>query len=111
MWYATGRALVTTRLGFPEWAAGPWIAEPLSYLGYKVLLPGTVLALALVDLPARLEERRPAWRDSHRASSLALSLDSARNTSLFAIVAGALLPGFLHEPHVVLDHGSARCGA
>jgi hypothetical protein len=95
LWYATGRALLTTRLGFPEWAPVPWAADPLSYLGYKILLLGTVPALAYVIY-------RRGWRnvDQRGVILVVASLvifESARNTSLVAIVAGAILPGFLHE--------------
>jgi len=95
LWYATGRALLTTRLGFPEWAPVPWVAEPLVYLGYKILLPGTVITLAYVIY-------RRGWRNVDQrgvilvVASLVLFV-SARNTSLVAVVAGAILPGFLHE--------------
>ncbi|HEX4139071.1 MAG TPA: hypothetical protein VHY09_01905, partial [Candidatus Methylacidiphilales bacterium] len=96
LWFATGRALVTTRLGFPDWAAVSWIGAPLSYPGYKILLPGTVLMLAYVIY-------RRGWKNVDREGViltgvfLALALDSARNTSLFAVVSGAVLPGFLRD--------------
>ena len=95
LWYTTGRALLTTRLGFPEWAPVPWLTAPLSYLGYEVLVLGTVLTLAYVIY-------RRGWEnvDQRGVILVAISLvlfNSARNTSLVAIVAGAILPGYLHE--------------
>jgi hypothetical protein len=96
LWYATGRALLVTRLDFPEWAPVSWIGAPVSYLGYKILLLGTVLSLAYVIY-------RRGWKNVDQQGViltgifLAFALESARNTSLFAIVAGAVLPGFLHD--------------
>jgi len=95
LWYATGRALLTTRLGFPEWAPVPWTTDPLSYLGYKILLIGTILTVPYVIY-------RRGWRnvDQRGVILVAISLvlfHSARNTSLFAVVAGSILPGYLHE--------------
>jgi hypothetical protein len=94
LWLATGRALVTTRHGFAEWAAVSWLS--VDYPGYKVLLPGAVLTLAYAIY-------KRGWRHVDQQGViltgvfLALALESARNTSLFALVAGAVLPGFLRE--------------
>lgn len=95
LWYTTARALVTTRYGFPEWAPVPWIDAPLSYFGYKVLLPGSIIMLALAIW-------RRGWKEVDREGVIlvglfALLFVSARNSSLFAIVSGAVLPGFLRE--------------
>jgi hypothetical protein len=96
LWYTTGRALLTNRLDFPEWGAVSWISDPVSYLGYKILLPGTVLTVGYAIF-------RRGWRNVDQQGViltgifLALAVDSARNTSLFAVVAGAVLPGFLHD--------------
>jgi len=95
LWSTTARALVTTRLGFPEWAPVPWSDSPFNYLGYKVLLPGTVLTLAYAIY-------RRGWKNVDQPGVILVGLTallflSARNTSLFAAVAGAVLPGFLHE--------------
>ncbi len=97
LWTSTARALVAHRQGFGEWAAVAWSGETLSsYAGYKVLLLGTVITLSYAIY-------RRGWRGVDRAGVLLvavfmlLALDSARHTSLFAIVAGAVLPGFLRE--------------
>ena len=95
LWYATGRALLTTRLGFPEWAPVPWIESPLSYLGYEVLLIGAAFTLALVIY-------RRGWNNVDRKGVILVCIFaalfiSARNSSLFAVVAGSILPGFLRE--------------
>ncbi len=95
LWYSTGRALLTTRLGFPEWAPVPWIESPLSYIGYEVLLIGTVLTLALVIY-------RRGWNNVDQEGVIlvgvcAVLFVSARNSSLFAVVAGSILPGFLRD--------------
>jgi hypothetical protein len=97
LWTSTARALVAHRQGFGEWAAVVWIGEPISsYAGYKVLLPGAIVTLAYAIY-------RRGWRGVDRSGVLLvglfmlLALDSARHTSLFAIVAGAVLPGFLRE--------------
>jgi hypothetical protein len=96
LWSATVRALLAPRPGFAEWAAVLWIDAPASYPGYKVLLPGSVVTLAYAIY-------RRGWKNVDREGVilcgifLALALDSARNTSLFAVVSGAVLPGFLHE--------------
>ncbi|MCE0482706.1 MAG: hypothetical protein LV479_00540 [Methylacidiphilales bacterium] len=92
LWISTGRALTVTRHGFNEWAPVSWWPEPLSYPGYKLLLFGTIVALVLLV-------RFRGWRRlDYRAFILlvlflVISLTSVRHTSLFAAVAGALLPG------------------
>jgi hypothetical protein len=103
LWVSTGRALLTTRSGFDEWAPVSWWPEPLAYPGYKLLLCGAVVALALMI-------RRRGWKGADRPAiiliggALALSLVSARHTSLFAAVAGALLPEFFSaEPRLAGD--------
>jgi hypothetical protein len=91
LWLSTGRALLTTRRGFDEWAPVSWLHEPGAYPGYKLLL--LVVVAALVAL---IWTR--GWRRIDRSATLligaalVLSLTSARHTSLFAAVAGALLP-------------------
>jgi hypothetical protein len=96
LWTATGRALLATRQGFPEWGAVSWLAVPAIYPGYKVLVIGTVSTLAYAIY-------RRGWKQVDERAViltgvfLALAVDSARHTSLFAIVAGAMLPGFLRD--------------
>ena len=95
LWYTTGRALLTTRSGFPEWALVPWIDSPFSYIGYEVLLCGAIITLGYAIY-------RRGWSNvDHQGVILvgisALIFVSARNSSLFAVVAGSVLPGFLRE--------------
>jgi hypothetical protein len=96
LWIATGRALVTTRVGFPEWGPVPWLGAPGNYLGYKMLLVGTVLALGYAIY-------RRGWKAVDQRGVIftgvfmLLAMSSARHTSLFSVVAGAVLPGFLRE--------------
>jgi hypothetical protein len=93
LWVATGRALVITRNGFGEWAPVTWLGQPETYLGYKLLLLCVLAALAI-------QFYRKGWRRLDPASVifivvfLLLALDSARHTSLFAIVAGTFIPNF-----------------
>lgn len=92
LWMSTGRALLTTRNGFDEWAPVSWWPDPLQYIGYKLILCITVIALAILI-------HRRGWRQIDRPAilllvgALVLSLLSARHSSLFASVAAALLPG------------------
>jgi hypothetical protein len=92
LWIATGRALVTTRRGFNEWGPVSWISELGSYPGYKLLLLSVLVALAI-------QIYRKGWRQIDRLGVILigvfmiLAMISARHTSLFAIVAGALVPG------------------
>jgi hypothetical protein len=96
LWIATGRALLATRYGFPEWHAVAWSDSPMIYPGYKILLLGTVVTLAYAIY-------RRGWKQVDQQGViltgvfLLLALTSARHTSLFAIVAGAVLPGFLRD--------------
>jgi hypothetical protein len=91
LWVSTGRALFTTRRGFPEWAAVSWFSEPLNYPGYKLLLAAVVVALAI-------QIYRKGWKQIDRTgvilvgAFMLLAMTSARHTSLFAVVAGALVP-------------------
>jgi hypothetical protein len=92
LWIATGRALVTTRRGFGEWGPVPWFADPLAYPGFKLLFLGVLAALAL-------QIHRKGWKQVDRPGVIligvfmVLAMISARHTSLFAVVAGALIPG------------------
>ena len=92
LWVSTGRALVISRHGFGEWGPVAWISEPGSYPGYKLLLVAVILALAI-------QFYRKGWRRLDQPAVIfigvfmVLALDSARHTSLFAVVAGAFLPG------------------
>ncbi len=93
LWIATGRALVATRRGFGEWAPVSWGTEPLAYPGYKLLLIVVAGALAIQIF-------RKGWRQLDQREVILvglftiLAMISARHTSLFALVAGALVPGF-----------------
>lgn len=92
LWIATARALVTTRRGFGEWAPVSWISAPLVYPGYKLLFVGVLIALAILIY-------RKGWKQIDGPAVIligvfmALAMISARHTSLFAVVAGALVPG------------------
>ena len=98
LWLSTGRALFTTRQGFDEWAPVSWWLHPGAYFGYKLLLLGVITALAL-------QIHRRGWAKIDRPiftiiiAFILLSMTSARHTSLFAAVVGALLPSLLpREP-------------
>jgi len=92
LWISTLRALTAPRQGFGEWAPIRWFS--IDYLGYKLLLIVTILALHY------LLRRRHGRRVDRTAvtlilAMLLLSLTSARHTSLFALTLGALLPAAL----------------
>jgi len=92
MEWVTLRALAAPRTGFAEWGMVPWFS--LDDTGYKLLLVVTLAAFAY--LWSRREEREVDQRAVILISVfLVLSLTSARHTSLFALVVGALLPGTL----------------
>ena len=101
LWIATGRALVVTRSGFGEWAPVAWWSG--SYPGYKLLFVCVIIALAI-------QIRRRGWKEIDRPGILLigvfaiLAMMTARHTSLFAIVAGALVPDFfpLKWPHILV---------
>jgi hypothetical protein len=92
LWITTVRALFTTRRGFPEWAPVSWTSNVLLYPGYKLLFLCVLAALAI-------QIARRGWKRVDRpavilvVAFMLLAMSSARHTSLFAIVAGALLPG------------------
>jgi hypothetical protein len=93
LWISTGRALLTSRRGFGEWAPVAWISDPMAYPGYKLLLLAVLAALAI-------QIHRKGWKSLDRPGvilvgvSMVLAMISARHTSLFAVVAGALVPDF-----------------
>ena len=92
LWRVTLRALTAPRGGFAEWAMVPWLGS--SFLGYKIILGVTILAL--VYLAARRLDRDIDYRSIALIDAFMLfSFTSARQTALFALVAGALLPGTL----------------
>jgi hypothetical protein len=104
LWIATIRALVVTRRGFPEWGPIPWGAA--QYPGYKLLLIGLLIAVAV-------QAYRKGWRwidyQGYRGLIfmgvfLALSLDSARHTSLFAEVAAVFVPGLFPRAEWMPPH-------
>jgi hypothetical protein len=112
LWISTARALLTTRSGFGEWAPVSWSMDPLGFPGYKLLLLLTlaIFAWTLLHKLATLRQRGPII--FLIAAALLLSLGSARHTSIFAAVAGALLPDlFPPEPRVVaMPRGIPRLG-
>ena len=79
-----------------------WTSDALTYPGYKLLLLGVLAALAIQVYP-------PGWKQIDRPGIIllgvftALALVSARHTSLFALVAGALVPDLfpLKWPHIL----------
>jgi len=91
LWVSTGRALVAPRAGFGEWAPVAWLGPPILYLGFKLLFPCVVAALAI-------QLYRKGWSGVDQrgviflVAFMALGLTSARHTSLLAVVAGGLLP-------------------
>jgi hypothetical protein len=91
LWVATARALVVTRRGFGEWSPVSWTSGFMLYLGFKLLFVVILIALAI-------QIYRKGWKRIDRPSVIligafmVLALTSARHTSLFAVVAGALLP-------------------
>jgi hypothetical protein len=92
LWISTARALTVSRTGITEWAPVSFGSQPLAYPGYKILFVAVIIALAI-------QIYRKGWRRLDRAALILigafmiLSLTSARHTSLFAIVAGAFIPG------------------
>jgi hypothetical protein len=101
LWWATARALVVTRKGFEEWGPVPWWSG--QYPGYKLLLAGVIVAVLV-------QTYRKGWRwMDYRGLTLlgiflALSFVSARHTSLFAVVAGALVPNLLPRAEWMPPH-------
>ena len=100
LWVSTGRALLATRQGFDEWGPVSWWMHPESYFGYKILFLGVIAALAI-------QSYRRGWTKVDRPifiimiAFIFLSMTSARHTSLFAAVVGALFPSlFRLEPHI-----------
>jgi len=96
LWVSTGRALLITRRGFGEWAPVSWWPDVMAYPGYKLLFLG--LLVALIGQLAR-----KGWKEVDRPAFtllfffMFLSMTSARHTSLFAAVAGALAPGLFQR--------------
>lgn len=92
LWTSTLRALAAPRGGFDEWAPVHWFSggDP----GYKLLLFVTIIAFVY------LFSRRHSRQIDQAAvalivAMLLLSLTSARQTALFSLTIGALLPGAL----------------
>jgi hypothetical protein len=95
LWVSTVRALLAPRQDFAEWGPVQWLSG--DYPGYKLLLLATLLAFAYLF-------KQRDWRRLDPTPVLLIgifiliSLLSGRQTSLFAIVAGSLLPGLLPPP-------------
>jgi hypothetical protein len=90
--WVTLRALAAPRGDFAEWGMVPWFS--FGFACYKVLLVVTLAAFGY--LWSRRHEREVDQRAVILISVfLLLSLTSARHTTLFALVTGALLPGAL----------------
>jgi len=92
LWISTGRALFITRHGFGEWAPVAWFSDPKDYCGYKLLLISVAIALA-IQLYRKSWKRRDQPGVILIVAFMLLAMTSARHTSLFAVVAGAFIPG------------------
>jgi hypothetical protein len=107
LWASTLRALFVARAGFDEWAPVSWTSAPAAYFGYKLLVAGTLMAFAI-------QVYRKGWRSMDRTCLvilglfMALSFTSARQTSLFAIVAGTLIPELLRLDSAASPQVSTR---
>ena len=103
LWIATGRALITPRRDFAEWAPVSWTSDAMNYIGFKLLFLSILVALAI-------QIYRKGWRRIDRPSVIligvfmGLALISARHTSLFAVVAGALIPNLFGFRWTYLIH-------
>jgi hypothetical protein len=103
LWTAIARALLVNRSGFGEWAPVVWWTPHITYPGYKLLLVSVIIALAI-------QIYRLGWKNIDRPGVILIGLfmvlafTSARHTSIFAIVAGALVPDFfpLRWPHILV---------
>jgi hypothetical protein len=107
LWIATGRALNAPRGGFSEWAPVSWTSDFHSYLGFKVLFLSVLAALAV-------QLHRKGWRQLDRSIviligiSMVLAMTSARHTSLFAVIAGGLLPALFPAEWVIVGRHPLR---
>jgi len=115
LWVSTGRALLTPRIGFHEWEPVSWWPDVISYPGYKLLLPGLIIALIIKGY--RHGWTRIDWPIVILIGVFATVCIPARNTSLFALVAGALAPGLfsgevslltIADPLTRLGHSAVR---
>ena len=106
LWIAMGRALAAPRAGFNEWAPVVWTTD-VAYFGFKGLFVAVLVAIAL-------QLRRKGWRQIDRpavilmGAFMALALTSARHTSLFAVVAGSLVPGLFPRGLVIVGYHPLR---
>jgi hypothetical protein len=111
LWVSVGRALVAPREGFDEWAPVAFYSDPMAYPGYKILFICVVAALGI-------QVYRKGLRHLDHAgliligAFMALAMTSARQTALFAIVVGALVPGIfpLKWPYDLRGHPLRRLG-
>jgi hypothetical protein len=91
IWAGVYGVLSIPRAGFEEWAPVPWFHDVGTYSGYKILV---LWMLAIVFSHIRLV----GWRKCDRTAVVLLglilipSLQHVRQTSIFAIAAGGLLP-------------------
>jgi hypothetical protein len=111
LWWSTGRALLANRGGFAEWAPVSW-SDFWAYPGYKLLLIGVLISLGvLIRRLGRSQTARPEVLLI--GAFMVLALTSARHTSLFALVAGALMPGLFPQarPFLRVEHPVRRLSA
>jgi hypothetical protein len=108
------RALFVNRAGFGEWDPVSWWPDLLEYPGYKLLVFVSLIGLGY------LAHRRGVKALARPPvililAAFALSSMSGRHTSIFVIVAGALLPGVLpplpYTPERSIRLGSIAIGA
>lgn len=91
LWIGVVRALLVSRSAFEEWAPVPWLHPYQTFSGYKLLVLWMIPVLYSYI-------RRTGWRKCDRVAVillllfLASSLLQARQTSLFAVAVGGLLP-------------------
>jgi hypothetical protein len=90
-WLGVYRVFFIPRPGFEEWAPVPWLHNVGYYSGYKILV---LWALAVVIVHVY----KTGWKKCDRTAIVLLSLilipslAHARQTSLFAVAVGGLLP-------------------
>jgi hypothetical protein len=91
LWVGVFRAFAISRTAFEEWAPVPWIHPANSFSGYKLIV--------LWMIPVVIQHiRSRGWKRCDQTAVILLglflvpSLLQARQTSIFAILAGGLIP-------------------
>lgn len=98
LWVGVFRAFAISRAAFEEWAPVPWIHPATTFSGYKFLVVW-MIPIVLYHVMDR------GWKRCDRTAIILLglflvpSLLQARQTSIFAVLAGGLIPPlFPREP-------------